>query len=148
MTRSTFEQPPPEPLRDSAAFGDWRLYPEGAAAGLWTTPADLARFACAVQAKPDPMTTHHVAIPRRGQWLVLRAFGFPHPQGGGLGLFVRGDRFFNLGGAAGSFSVLTGSIEDGTGAVVMTAGGRPPLALRVLFELEHRHSNVLLRALS
>ena len=136
MTRSTFEQPPREPVGDSAAFADWRLYPECAAAGLWTTPADLAGFVCAVQTKPDPMTTPHVALPWRSQWTVLALLGLARPRSAGLGLFVRGDRFINLGGAAGSFSALTGSIEDGTGAVVMTAGFRPPFALRVLLELE------------
>ena len=148
MTRSTFEQPPPEPLRAAAAFPGWRLYPESAAAGLWTTPSDLARFVCAVQAKPAPLTTPHVTVPRRGQWLVLGMLGLPHPPSGGLGIFLRDDRFINLGGAAGSFSVLTGSLADGTGAVVMTAGFRPPFALRVLFGLQERRSNVLLRALS
>jgi CubicO group peptidase (beta-lactamase class C family) len=136
MTRSTFEQPPPAPLLESAAFADWRLYPECAAAGLWTTPADLARFVCAVEADPGPMTEPHAAVPRRGQWLVLSMLGLAHPQSAGLGVFLRGHRFINLGGAAGSFSVLTGSTEDGTGAVVMTAGFRQPFALRVLFQLE------------
>jgi hypothetical protein len=135
-------------LRESAAFAGWRLYPEAAAAGLWTTPADLARFVCAVQSGPGSMTTPEVAVPRRGQWLVLGLLGLPHPSSGGLGLFLRGDRFINLGGAAGSFSLLTGSVADGTGAVVMTAGFRPPFALRVLFELQGKRANVLLRALS
>lgn len=156
MTHSTFEQPPPEQLGAAPAFAGWRLYPESAAAGLWTTPADLARFVCAVEAKPAPMTTPHAAVPRRGQWLVLGVLGLAHPESAGLGLFLRGDRFINLGGAAGSFSVLAGSTEDGTGVVVMTAGFRPPFALRALFELEEargwrvrrRSSGLLLRAFS
>jgi CubicO group peptidase (beta-lactamase class C family) len=58
MKDSTFEQPLPEELEDRAAHGyrrnqeavpgRWHVYPEMAAAGLWTTPNDLARFAIAV----------------------------------------------------------------------------------------------------
>lgn len=73
MTRSSFRQPP-ESLR-SPSFADWRFYPERAAAGLWTTPGDLARFVCALQAalKGDAagltsattmaMTTRHAKLP-------------------------------------------------------------------------------------
>lgn len=59
MTSSTYSQPLPNPVRKQAASGhkaDGRLvegkfhaYPEMAAAGLWTTPSDLARFAIEVQ---------------------------------------------------------------------------------------------------
>jgi len=59
MTRSTFEQPLPESFdrnaarahsRDGKATGaKWHVYPERAAAGLWTTPSDLARFVIEVQ---------------------------------------------------------------------------------------------------
>src|SRR5690606_3938230 len=59
MTSSTFEQPL-SPERDrNAARGHgpggesrgarWHVYPEMAAAGLWTTAGDLARFALEVQ---------------------------------------------------------------------------------------------------
>jgi CubicO group peptidase (beta-lactamase class C family) len=54
MTKSTFEQPLPEHLHSTAAAahdgegtpvpGGWHTYPEMAAAGLWTTPTDLAQF--------------------------------------------------------------------------------------------------------
>ena len=59
MTRSTFEQPLPESFdrnaarahsRDGKAMGaKWHVYPEQAAAGLWTTPSDLARLVIEVQ---------------------------------------------------------------------------------------------------
>lgn len=59
MTRSTFIQPIPEAYdRNAARAHDgegqamgpkWHVYPELAAAGLWTTPTDLARFAIEVQ---------------------------------------------------------------------------------------------------
>lgn len=52
MEKSTYEQPLPEKWQDSAATAHpwklqpvrdkWHVYPEMAAAGLWTTPTDLA----------------------------------------------------------------------------------------------------------
>ena len=47
---STFEQPLPSSLHTRVTRGDWHVYPEAAAAGLWTTPRDLARAIVAVQA--------------------------------------------------------------------------------------------------
>src|SRR5580704_14739404 len=54
MTDSTYEQPLPAALASRAATGTypdgksvagkWHVYPEMAAAGLWTTPTDLAKF--------------------------------------------------------------------------------------------------------
>ncbi len=59
MNRSTFEQPLPEGLWGSAAVGhratgkavagSWRVYPEMAAAGLWTTASDLAKIGLDIQ---------------------------------------------------------------------------------------------------
>jgi CubicO group peptidase (beta-lactamase class C family) len=59
MTNSTFEQPLTAARekqaarahdRQGARMGDpWHVYPEHAAAGLWTTPTDLAKFAIEVQ---------------------------------------------------------------------------------------------------
>ena len=59
MKESTFEQPLPAgtaKLTATGYYGDrspvkgrWHIYPEMAAAGLWTTPSDLARFAIGVQ---------------------------------------------------------------------------------------------------
>ena len=59
MINSTFEQPLPNRFYSNAssAFdsdgelleGKWRNYPEKAAAGLWTTPTDLAKYCIAIQ---------------------------------------------------------------------------------------------------
>ena len=58
MTRSTYENPLPVNRRGEAASGHeqidtpvpggFHVYPEMAAAGLWTTPSDLARWAIAL----------------------------------------------------------------------------------------------------
>src|SRR5262249_22218442 len=59
MRCSTFEQPAPDDVEAIAAAGQdgdgkpiegrWHAYPEMAAAGLWTTSGDLARFIIGVQ---------------------------------------------------------------------------------------------------
>ena len=59
MTRSTFAQPLPADLAESAASGHrvdgmpvekgWYVYPEAAAEGLWTTPTDLVQLMIALQ---------------------------------------------------------------------------------------------------
>src|SRR5204863_9129420 len=59
MKHSTYEQPLPKhwhkyaatahPQHYRATVGGWHVYPEMAAAGLWTTPSDLARAGIDVQ---------------------------------------------------------------------------------------------------
>ena len=59
MTSSSYEQPlPPDRAKKAARAHNaqgkamdakWHVYPEQAAAGLWTTPTDLAKFAIEVQ---------------------------------------------------------------------------------------------------
>jgi CubicO group peptidase (beta-lactamase class C family) len=59
MSSSTYEQPLPDATRKKAASGHRQngnlvegrihIYPEMAAAGLWTTPTDLAKFGIEVQ---------------------------------------------------------------------------------------------------
>ncbi len=59
MESSTYTQPLPEEFHENAAAGHlqggemiegkWHTYPEMAAAGLWTTPTDLLKYAVEVQ---------------------------------------------------------------------------------------------------
>jgi CubicO group peptidase (beta-lactamase class C family) len=150
MTDSTFEQPLPVSRRAAAARQDWHVYPEAAAAGLWTTPADLARFVCALQAAgPDsqsssPAAGPHpgaardllapaAALPARGEWTVLPLLGVRRPDSFGLGLFLTGgDWFTHTGGAHSFFSMLAGSTTTGQGAVVMVAANSARFALRLM----------------
>jgi CubicO group peptidase (beta-lactamase class C family) len=139
MTSSTFGQAPP----GIPARPDWRIYPEAAAAGLWTTPEDLARFVCALQAGTDgaePMLTPHARLPFRGEWRLLPLLGVRPPDSGGLGMFLHGtDRFSHAGGAGGFLSVLTGSLADGSGAVVMTAENSVPFPFQLLRAVSDGH---------
>src|SRR6202162_3769775 len=75
MTQSTYEQPlPPAELKSAAAGHDGQgrsipgkrhTYPEMAAAGLWTTPSDLARYALglerALEGKPGSLLAKETA---------------------------------------------------------------------------------------
>jgi CubicO group peptidase (beta-lactamase class C family) len=145
MTSSTFAQPLPPDLRPLAARPDWHIYPESAAAGLWTTPEDLARLAAAVAAaaaghstgtRPGPaalLVSEETAVPIRGEWMILPLLGLRWPRSCGLGMFgFGGGRFGHVGGAASFFSVLVASVQDGNGAVVMTAANASPFPFRLL----------------
>ena len=145
MTSSTFAQPLPIGLRPRAARPDWHVYPESAAAGLWTTPGDLARFVCAVAAaaagrgssvRPDAaaqLLAARTKVPVRGEWLILPLLGMQRPRSCGLGMFGFGNgRFGHIGGAASFFSVFLASARDGEGAVVMTASNASPFPFRLL----------------
>jgi CubicO group peptidase (beta-lactamase class C family) len=145
MKDSTFEQPLPAALHAAAARPDWNTYPESAAAGLWTTPADLARFVCALQAcgagrasalHQDvalQMMTPHQPLPARGEWMALPLFGLRPPDSSGLGLFLTGDEWFShVGGAQSFFAMLAGSRTGQAGAVVMTATGSPRPMFRLM----------------
>lgn len=125
MAHSTFEQPLPERLRPLAATayngegvaipGKWHTYPEQAAAGLWTTPSDLAKVIIEIQ-KPGRVlsekTVQQMLTP------VLDHYG--------LGLQLSdtdGRKAFSHGGANDGFRcMLFGYRERGQGAVVMTNG--------------------------
>ncbi|HEY1324544.1 MAG TPA: serine hydrolase domain-containing protein [Streptosporangiaceae bacterium] len=144
MTQSTFAEPLPDSLRPLAARADWRVYPESAAAGLWTTPGDLARYACALQAawagresaiSPElaaQMLSPCASVPAGGEWSMLPLLGLRAPDSCGLGMFLHGnDRFSHFGGAASFFSALTAS-KDGGGAVVMTASNASPFLFKLL----------------
>lgn len=141
MRESTFAQTGRTSSR--AARSDWRIYPEAGAAGLWTTPADLAKFlrellvarshgSSAIQSvTADLMSTPHVPLPSRGQWSMLPWLGVRGPNSAGLGLFLgANDRVINIGGAHHFFSLVTG-LGDG-GAVVMMASDPHPLIFEAL----------------
>lgn len=128
MNPSTYEQPLPERLRSNAAVGhrpdgekvegNWHTYPEMAAAGLWTTPSDLARYIIEVQRSlkdgykgvlsaemTEKMLSKHL-----GDW------------GLGPALSGEGDSLrFNHGGANEGYRCqMTGFAHRGQGVVLMS----------------------------
>ncbi len=129
MKQSTFEQPLPPVFAGSAASGHhsggkpvsgkWHIYPEMAAAGLWTTPSDLAHFALALE---HAMADHQNSVLSRGmvsQMLTPQVEPFF-----GLGILLGGQetssRFAHNGGNAGFGCLLEAYVQGGLGAVMMT----------------------------
>ena len=137
MSRSGYTQPLPDELHGEAATahgvdgmpveGGWHVYPELAAAGLWTTPGDLARFAIGVQSAaagaPDALLGPALAAE-----MLTRQAGPATRLGGldsvGLGLFLGGPWFGHSGGNEGFRCHLIAHREAGCGLAVMTNGDR------------------------
>ena len=129
MRRSTYEQPLPARLVRNAAtahgpdgqalHGKWHVYPEMAAAGLWTTPSDLARFALAVQEAAGGRSNRLFTPALVADMLTPRASG---SYGLGLGISGEGPALrFGHGGANEGFRCeFVAFTHGGQGAVVMT----------------------------
>jgi len=129
MRRSTYEQPLPARLVRNAAtahdpdgralHGKWHVYPEMAAAGLWTTPSDLGRFTLAVQEAAGGRANRLFTTALVADMLTPRAGGSY-----GLGLGVTGEgpvqRFGHGGSNEGFRCELVAFTHHGQGAVVMT----------------------------
>jgi CubicO group peptidase (beta-lactamase class C family) len=111
MMDSTFEQPIPKSLEGRAATGHeggkpvggrWHIYPEMAAAGLWTTPSDLGRFLLGVAASKSGQQGAVVSEQTANQMLT----GHEVAPGMGLGLMTGGTEktpTFGHGGANAGF---------------------------------------------
>lgn len=106
MKNSTYQQPLPQELHAVAAHGyrsngdkvegDWHTYPEQAAAGLWTTPSDLAHFAISIQNAYKGSTTEFISPETAKEMLTAQA----ENHGLGPGLTIHGDTlWFGHGGA-------------------------------------------------
>lgn len=130
MRQSTYRQPLPRGLADRAATGHrkdgqpipgkWHTYPEMAAAGLWTTPSDLAGFAIELEQSYDGRF-NRVLSKEMIRQMLSRQMG-----GSGLGIGVDGEGpsvRFSHGGANEGFRCFLAAYRDtGRGAVVMTNG--------------------------
>lgn len=131
MGHSTFAQPLPDSLASVAATGHdddarplpgrWHVYPEQAAAGLWTTPTDLARLVLAVQRAARGINRPFLR-PDLARAILARQFG----TGLGLGFFLEGEgaslRFSHAGDNEGFRSYLVAYVKRPQGAVVMANG--------------------------
>ena len=130
MRHSTYEQPLPGKLRALAATpyrgdgtpvdGGPHVYPEQAAAGLWTTPSDLARLAIGVQQALSgtsaivlPLGTAHAML--APMYYNQQAIGFA--VGGSTS-----QKYFTHSGGNEGYRCTLVSYQNGDGAVIMTNG--------------------------
>jgi CubicO group peptidase (beta-lactamase class C family) len=128
MTNSTYQQPLPDDWRKKAASGHRgngnlvegkiHIYPEMAAAGLWTTPTDLAKFA--IEAQLSLAGKSNKVLPKEFVEKMVTPYIDNAP---GLGFFVEtyaGAIYFGHGGADEGFRAqLLVHKTKGYGAVVM-----------------------------
>jgi CubicO group peptidase (beta-lactamase class C family) len=140
MTHSTYQQPLPVAWQARTATahingqpikGRWHIYPEMAAAGLWTTPSDLALFAIAIQHSLAG-ESNALLSPSTAKLMVT-----PVKDGYALGLAIQGEgdsaRFGHRGEDEGFEAQLTAYEKGGWGAVVMTNGqGGSALAQEII----------------
>lgn len=127
MKNSTYQQPLPPELAKITATGHynnrsvvegrWHVYPEMAAAGLWTTSSDLARFAIAVQNAYAGKSGNVLSQAMARQMLT------DQKNRDGLGVFLQGDsatlRFGHNGRDEGFDALLTASADKGQGIAIM-----------------------------
>lgn len=144
MSMSTFEQPLPTGLEHRAARAHdsagsamntrWHVYPEHAAAGLWTTPGDLARFLVEVQRTLagrssivlDRQTIRHMVTP---VGVGPFAVGFVVTQKGE-------GWYFEHGGANWGFQTqVIAHVAKGYGVAIMTNGDNGAM---VIGEIQER----------
>ena len=142
MTRSTFEQPPSLSLQSQAAHGssvtgvsipgNWHIYPEMAAGGLWTTPTDLAKFfieiALSKQGKSNKLIDQKMTkemFKIHSNNVTEFPFGnneFPDRMGLGvfLGDITQPNIFGHIGDTEGFQSSVIMDSKSGKGVVIMS----------------------------
>jgi CubicO group peptidase (beta-lactamase class C family) len=125
LKRSSYQQPQP-PAR--AAFsatghtqdgkpveGRWHIYPEMAAAGLWTTAGDLAEVAIEVAKSKHGRSNRILSQASTQEMLTVQA----EPVGIGFFLDSKSDRFGHNGDDEGFQASLVAFSDSGKGAVIM-----------------------------
>jgi len=149
MMHSTFSQPISAEFAAKAATGHlgdgtpiagkYHTYPEQAAAGLWTTPSDLAHFAIDIQ-NAYKGSEGHTLSPEMARTMLSTEAG-----NWGLGFSInpvdgRDFRFSHGGSNAGFKAYFTMMAENGMGAVIMTNGDQgTDLGMEILRAIAHEY---------
>jgi CubicO group peptidase (beta-lactamase class C family) len=128
MSNSFYTQPPPADKENLLATGyyndgkevkgKYHIYPEQAAAGLWTNPTDLAKYIIetqlSLQGKSNKVLSPETTRLRLNPYIDSSA---------ALGVFIikkGNEKYFNHDGSDEGFvAAYFGSMENGNGAVVM-----------------------------
>ncbi|MBZ4420409.1 serine hydrolase domain-containing protein [Myxococcus sp. RHSTA-1-4] len=126
LKHSSYEQPLPPALAAQAASatrgngksidGKWHVYPEMAAAGLWTTPSDLARIAIEVSKARAGTSKRVVSQAMAKQMLTKQSERF----GIGFQLEDGSDRFGHGGSNEGFRAMLVAFADSGSGMALMS----------------------------
>ena len=149
MTRSTFDQPLPASMQTDAARGTladgteipggWLLHPGMMAAGLWTTPSDLARFAIALM-KAKHGENNSVISAATGALILTSQITQSDGLGQGFGVSLSGDADlagFSKDGYNTGFTAIMICYFSGRGIVVMTnSENGMSLALEIIRAVE------------
>lgn len=94
--------------------GQWQLHPESAAAGLWTTPTELARFFIALQ-------NHQILSDKMLSEMLTQQHNTPCGLGPFINIENQDDKEFNHSGATKGFTCeFVGFLNAKKGAVIMT----------------------------
>jgi CubicO group peptidase (beta-lactamase class C family) len=136
MSSSSYQQPPDDAMAARTSRGHdavgrsmgarWHVYPEQAAAGLWTTPSDLARFVIELQTAYRGPAGKVLSQAAAREMIAPTGVG---PFAIGLAVEKRGEGWYvsHSGGNWGFSCDLLAHVRKGYGVVVMTNsdGGFP-----------------------
>jgi len=126
MSNSFYTQPPPAGTKNLATAynggiavtGKYHIYPEQAAAGLWTTPTDLAKYIIETQLASEGKSAKVLS-----QSMMQKRLTSYIDSNVALGVFLvkkSGDVYFNHnGGNEGFLCTSYGSLKGGNGVIVM-----------------------------
>jgi len=149
MRHSTYDQKLPSDLINLAATGHkpdgkpvpggWHIFPEMAAAGLWSTPSDIARFAVEIMKSAQGKSARVVSRKMTDQMLSI------HHGDYGLGFFLHGHgeslQISHAGGHEGFSCYLVAYPQRGQGVVIMTnAENGMPLYSEILRSIAKEYS--------
>ena len=133
MVNSSFEQPISPGREGNAARGHdrggrawsakWHVYPEMAAAGLWTTPSDLARFVIEVQKSAQGESNRVLSRTTVQEMLSPVGVG-DYAVGFSISKMGQGWYFTHGGSNWGFRATLVGHKVKGYGLVIMTNADR------------------------